>query len=212
MQLVRAARGFTLLELLIAAVVFVIVSLAVGTFYIATIRALEDTTAQAFVQRQGSRVQDYVSDHLFAAVEVQGSGCQPAGMTPSASLVFQKLLTTRLHPCRFCCLYQVRDTELGDEFPQLYLCSLGTGTPVTLGASTDCTGNRQNLLQGAGDVVALRACDASTAGCAGFPGPTFSLATSVIQPVAPGVVVTFALTDGKMPRPQVFAVTVRARN
>ena len=204
---VRRARGFTLMELLLASLIFVVMIVAVGSVYISTVRGLEQASTQSFVQRAGTRVQEALADHLSSATAFNGGTCGPVGAT--ASYIFQKSVVTRLHPCTFCCLYQFQDSANSDAFPQLYLCS------ITSLSSTAClTNTSNNLLGGSPEGRNLR-----------ISALTFTpvlLVGSANIAVAPALRVTFELRDGVFSAPSVtcvdqppcwqFQLTATARN
>jgi prepilin-type N-terminal cleavage/methylation domain-containing protein len=184
----RRARGFTLLELVIASVIFAIVGVAFGTFYLATVKGFERGSAQGFVQRVGSQVESELGRHLTRAVafhatwvtgQTTGSPCGNSGA--SASLLFERpdlsgAVTTVLHPCRYCCVYQVRETGIfaghttADAFPQLYICTV-TGTT----GSQPCTSGTQRQLTAG----APRSLDTGVTGIVAVESTTFVRVTSI---------------------------------
>jgi prepilin-type N-terminal cleavage/methylation domain-containing protein len=185
------ARGFTLLELLLASVIFVVVAISVGTFYLATVKAFARGSAQGYVQRVGSQVESEMVRHLTRAVAFHstwvagdtGSACGNAGA--SASLLFERpdlfgAVTTVLHPCRFCCIYQVRETAtftghlVADAFPQLYICTVAGAA-----GSQPCTANRRQLTAGA-----PRDLDTGVAGIVAVQSTVFTRVTSICN-IAP---------------------------
>jgi prepilin-type N-terminal cleavage/methylation domain-containing protein len=193
------AGGFTLLELLIASVIFVVVGIAVGTFYLATVRGFERGSAQAYVQRVGSQVESELVRHLTRAVAfhstwITGDSGSPCGnAAASASLLFERpslsgMVTTVLHPCRFCCVYQVRETAtfaghpVADTFPQFYVCEVastgGNCIPLTAPGVAGQE-SRQQLTAGA-----PRSLDTGVAGIVAVDGTTFTRVTSICN-IAP---------------------------
>jgi prepilin-type N-terminal cleavage/methylation domain-containing protein len=180
-------RGFTLLELLIASVIFVLISLAVGAVYISAVRGIEQASTQGFVQRQGTRIQEVLADHLSSAVALYGGSCGPVGT--SASFIFQKTVTSRLHPCTFCCLYEFQDTALGDVSPQLYLCSI-----TSLTTTTCASGTAANLLAGTPEGRNLRVSGTAFT-------QVFQIGSSASIVVSPAVNIRFELRDTTFSNP-----------
>ena len=204
-----SARGFTLLELLVASVLFLVVALAVGTFYIATVKGFERGSAQAYVQRVGSQVESELVRHLSGAVAFHsgrifggssvGPSCGPSG---AESFIFERPLlsgaiTTVLHPCRYCCVYQaIEGTFPGhpvvDVFPQLYLCTIPditSSSPIACSPNTEIrqltagpprdrdTGGRQVAIQNATFTRVVSLCNLSPFSACG-PGNTAANCTT----------------------------------
>ena len=180
-------RGFTLLELLIASIIFVLISLAVGAVYVSAVRGIEQASTQSFLQRQGTRVQEVLADHLSSAIALYGGSCGAVGAP--ASYIFQKTVTSRLHPCTFCCIYELQDTALGDVSPQIYLCSIASLV------STTCTaGTQVNLLAGTPEGRNLRVSGTTFT-------PVFQVGSSASIVVSPAVNIRFELRDGVYSNP-----------
>jgi prepilin-type N-terminal cleavage/methylation domain-containing protein len=60
-------RGFTVLEVIVAALVLAIVMAAAGTFYLSTVRTADDDTAQVSLQRQASFVVNELTRQIAPA-------------------------------------------------------------------------------------------------------------------------------------------------
>ena len=78
-------RGFTLVEVVVAAAALSIVLLGVGTFYLSSIRIEEENTAQTFLQRQATIVMDEMRKQVERActdLAVPGSPCPTAPPAP----------------------------------------------------------------------------------------------------------------------------------
>lgn len=202
----RETAGFTLAELLVAAAIFVIVALALGTLYVSTMRAFDFSSAQAFVQRQGSLIQEEMMRQMGAAMAVQVMACGPSGASPS--LLYQTTPETAERDAttpksRFRCLYRRQEATLGDAAPKLYTCKLDDDPPTysnpVPAAGTDCmsvSGNRDatkvNLLRQDLDETAVRLSANLTVN-----NVTFTQITAIngITVTVPSVDIRFDLTD-----------------
>ncbi len=128
-------RGVTLLELLIWASVVFFALLGIGSFYVAMVRSLNQGSDQAFLQRQGTLLQEELAQQILSAVGVPPGTCGPAGATSS--------LRVDRGGGDFRCFYQ--------ETNRLFECQFTS-------SSTACVaGTQRNLLLGA--LTALRAYD-----------------------------------------------------
>lgn len=133
--LARDPRGLTLVEVLVATAIFAIVAVAVGSFYVSTQRAFDYGSAQAFAQRQGTMLQEELQRRLQRAVDFAVTGCGSA--TATASVRYALPDSTQW------CLHQ--DQKLGDNFPQLYVCSLNSGIPLLSGGFACDAGSARSL-------------------------------------------------------------------
>jgi len=66
-------RGTTLVELLIATVVGSVVLLGIGSFYVATMRASHQDSAQTFLQRQGAMIIEEMARQIRPATALSGN-------------------------------------------------------------------------------------------------------------------------------------------
>ena len=138
-----------------AAAIFFIVALALGTLYVSTMRAFDLSSAQAFVQRQGTLIQEEMMRQMGPATSVQVMACGPS--TASPSLVYQTTPETAERDAttpksRFRCLYRLQDATLGDAAPKLYTCKLADDPPTyssaVPAAGTNCvSATKVNLLR-----------------------------------------------------------------
>lgn len=167
LQALDDQRGVTLVELLLSLVIFLIVVTAMGSLYVSTQKAFDYGSAQAFVQQQGTLVQEEVARRLLPAVEMTPTTCGPGGASPtmqfrltSDEATRQYNINTSLPWSRFRCLYQLQDSSMGDTFPKLYVCRLGDDQSVTNPTgptSTACSsGTKDNLLVQATHVTGTR--------------------------------------------------------
>jgi hypothetical protein len=150
--------GFTLVELLLGVAIFMIVAAGLTSLYFFSLQSMDDGSAQAWVQREGTLIQEDLARRILPAVAVQVAACGPSGASPS--LLYQIIgeEATREKDAqpslpasawsRFRCLYQLQDT--GDPGPQLYICWLpdDASNPIPTGPTgTACTADtRLNLL------------------------------------------------------------------
>jgi Tfp pilus assembly protein PilW len=125
----------TLVELLVATAIFTIVAVAVGSLYVSTQHAFDYGSAQAYAQRQGTMIQEDLQRRLQRAVDFTVTGCGSA--TATAAVQY------RLPDGGVWCLHQ--DQKVGDTFPQLYVCSLNSGTPLFSGGFACDVGSAQSL-------------------------------------------------------------------
>jgi prepilin-type N-terminal cleavage/methylation domain-containing protein len=142
----RDRRGVTLVELLVATAIFSIVAVAIGSLYLSTQRAFDYGSAQAYAQRQGTMIQEELQRRLQRAVDFAITGCGSGTATASAQY--------RLPDGGLWCLHQ--DQKAGDTFPQLYVCSLNSGTPLfsggvacDVGSALSLTGQAQAMNESA---------------------------------------------------------------
>lgn len=134
-RLYRDHRGVTLVELLVASSIFAIVAVAIGSLYVSTQRAFDYGSAQAYAQRQGTMIQEDVQRRLQRAIDFSVTGCGSA--TATATLRYN------LPDGTLWCLHQ--DQKVGDTYPQLYVCSLNSGTPLFSGGIACDAGSAQSL-------------------------------------------------------------------
>jgi len=182
--------GYTLIELLAAAAIAIFVLFGLGTLYLATTRNVALGSAQAFVQRQGTLVEEELSRLLLSATGVSVGTTTPAcgpGGSAAAALLF-----TRTDDSRWC-VYEFAD--VGDSFPQLYVCQLQAAP------ATACAGQARNLLAGAVRAVAEAELRVANTTFTPLPGAL----TSAVN-------IRFDLTDGTLYSPLRFGLSVYVRN
>jgi type II secretory pathway pseudopilin PulG len=125
----------TLVEVLVASAIFAVVAVAIGSFYVSTQRAFDYGSAQAFAQRQGTLLQEELQRRLQRAVDFSVTACGSG--TATASVRYALPDGTQW------CLHQ--DQKLGDNFPQLYVCSLNSGIPLLTGGVGCDSGSARSL-------------------------------------------------------------------
>jgi len=92
-------RGFTLVEVLVAAAAIVIVLLGVGTFYLSSVRFEEENGAQIALQRQATIVMDELRKQVErACTDPAALGCTPlvtgcGGVTDSLQVTISAATT-----------------------------------------------------------------------------------------------------------------------
>ena len=121
-------RGTTLIELLIFTVVAAIILLAVGSFYVSMGVSYNQGNAQAFVQRQGTMVQEELSRQILPAISVRPWGCGPGAV----GLAVQRTAD-------FLCFYI--------EGQQIFECTIAPDSLINP-TSTACAGPARDLLYG----------------------------------------------------------------
>ena len=118
------ARGVSIVELLIAAFISVIVLSAVGSLYVTSRRAFDFGVSQAYVQRQGTLIQEQIARWAKNSTGVQVVQCG-GNTTPGRSLAIEEASGTRR------CIYQ--NPEGADTDADLFMCSIGDWTAGCMG-------------------------------------------------------------------------------
>lgn len=80
------ARGASIVEILLAATIFVMVSGAFGSMYLTGKKAFDYGTSAAYVQRQGTLIQEQIARWAKTSMAMQASLCGGTG-TPGRSFV-----------------------------------------------------------------------------------------------------------------------------
>jgi len=133
-------RGATLIEILVASLVFALVAIAMGSLYASTQRSMDVGSAQAFVQQQGTLIQEELSRQVVPArqllVGTASRVCGPSGVAAGQSLQFQRAIDDTVW-----CIFQ---NEYSGEPSFLHICSL-----ASFGTVADCqSGTTRPLLAG----------------------------------------------------------------
>jgi len=135
--------GFTFVELMVASVIFVFVVFAIGALYLSAKRSLDFGSAEVYVQRQGTLIQEELARHILRAASAQVAQCGPSGVTVPAgqSLLYQRLVAsaaTGALESDFWCIYQ---PPPGGSPLSLWRCRVsGLAPPQT------CSGTPENLV------------------------------------------------------------------
>lgn len=79
-------RGATLIELLIVVLIASVVLLGIGSFYVSMLVSYNTGNAQAFVQRQGTLIQEEMARQILPADAVPGGNCSPGSDKGTNSL------------------------------------------------------------------------------------------------------------------------------
>jgi Tfp pilus assembly protein PilV len=137
---VRGQRGVTLLELLVALLTFTLVAIAMGSLYASTQRSMDVGSAQAFVQQQGTVIQEELSRQIIPArqllVGTSARVCGPTGVAAAQSLQFQRAVDDTVW-----CVFQ---NQYSGEPSFLHICSL-----ASFGTVADCqSGTRRPIVMG----------------------------------------------------------------
>src|SRR6266545_1656925 len=101
----RDSRGFTLAELLVSVAIFVIIGLGLASLYLSSTRAMDEGSTMAYVQRQGTQIQEELARYIQRAtvLEVDPPGatqslCGPSGaappLSPGKSIIYQRTVGT----------------------------------------------------------------------------------------------------------------------
>jgi len=189
-----------LVEILITAFISVTVLSAAGSLYVTSRRAFDFGVSQAYVQRQGTLIQEQIARWAKNSTGVQVSQCG-GNTTGGRSLAIAEANGT------MCCIFQ--NPEGADTDADLFVCNVGTWT-------AGCTGGvASNMLKLTPSEVAARLGARLRVRNTTFtrvtcidPGPCGSgaVALSVTSSL---VNVRFELTDNTIPNPQSTYVGMR---
>ena len=195
-SLVRDSRGFGMAELLIAMTIFVVVMAALTSVYISTKQAFDLSSSQAYVQRQGTLIQERITRLAQNAVAAQVVDCGPNIPTGGTALMLLDANGT------VRCIYQ--STTSADTNGDMILCELSTfasGTDCTRGTSENMlTLMRSEVATRLGAALRVRNLTFTPVNCVN-PGGSCSpnaVGRSVLSPLFD---VRFDLTDGTIPNP-----------
>jgi Tfp pilus assembly protein PilV len=132
--LLRNQKGFSILEALLVAFLFLVVALSIAGMINASNTGFDVAATQAFVQRVGTAVSEEMQRDLTTAAALQVTSCGPQNMAGKAVMYMTRRGDTR-------CIYEWTDAT--PPGPQLFRCTLASWT---VGAS--CTTTPENLLLG----------------------------------------------------------------
>ena len=144
----RQASGIALIEVLVAAIIFVFVTLAFGSLYLSLSgkRGFDLTNAETFLQSQGTSIEEALMRHILRASALQVAACGSATITAGQSIIYQRQVqnpSTGVLQSESWCIYQ--DQRTGDPYPLLWRCQVPGLTPPQT-----CTANPgSSLLAGA---------------------------------------------------------------
>ena len=194
------ARGFSIVEMLIASFISVIVLSAAGSLYLSSKKAFDYGSSQAYVQRQGTLIQEQIARWAKNSVTVQRVLCG-GNATAGRSLAIQDANGT------IRCIYQ--GPEAVDTDADLFVCQVASWNAACTGGTNY---NMLNLMPsevsvGLGAPLRVRNTTFTAVTCID-PGPcgTGAVALSVTSSL---VGVSFDLTDNAIPNPQGTYVGMR---
>jgi len=195
------ARGVSLVEILITAFVSVIVLSAVGSLYVTSRRAFDFGVSQAYVQRQGTLIQEQIARWAKSSTGVQVTLC--GGNTTAGRSLAMADANGNNGNGMMRCIYQ--NPEGTDTDADLFMCQIGDWT-------AGCTGGvRENMLSKTPSEVAtrlgaplrVRNTTFSRVTCIDHTPPGPCVADAVALAVTASLVnVRFELTDNTIPNPQ----------
>ena len=141
----RDTGGVSLVELLVAAAVFMFVVFGVGSLYLSARRGFDFGSAEAFVQRQGTLLQERVTRDLQSATSLQVVRCGGAPADSGRSILYTLAFPGRpTNPVETWCIYWQGPAPSG----ALWRC---TADPSTI--PPPCTSGVENLLPPVPDSV-----------------------------------------------------------
>jgi prepilin-type N-terminal cleavage/methylation domain-containing protein len=188
------ALGFSLMEVLIASFISAIFLSAAGSLYLTSRRAFDYGTSQAYVQRQGTMIQEQIARWAKSSVTVQRVLCG-GNTTAGRSLAIQDANGT------IRCVYQSPETD--DTDADLFVCQVASWNAACTG------GTNYNMLNvmpsevsvGLGAPLRVRNTTFMSVTCID-PGPCTSGGTIALSVTSNLVAVRFDLTDNTIPNPQ----------
>ena len=166
-------RGFTLMEVLLAALIGAVVLLGIGSFYISMVNAYKQGNDQALVQRQATMIQDELARQILPAYGVTSGPCGGGTTSTNSQLV-------NLPDGKFLCFYQQ-----ADQMSECDVANPSTTTICVPGTVRNLLGGSPTPLRASGLVFQREAGGSSVA-------ITFQLqdAKSILNPVSFGMRVT----------------------
>ena len=193
-------RGISLVELLITAFISVSVLSAIGSLYVTSRRAFDYGVSQAYVQRQGTLIQEQIARWAKQSVGMQVANCG-GNTTDGRSLAIQDATG----PTR--CIFQ--SPEAADTDADLLVCNVGSWTsPCSGGASYNVLNvTPSEVAVRLGAALRIRNTTFARVGCID-PGPCGS-GTVALSVTSSLVDVRFDLTDNTIPNPQATYVGMR---
>ena len=151
------ARGVTLVELAVVVAVVAIIGLGLTGLYLASTYAMNDGSSMAYLQRQGTLIQEELARHIQRAtilgVDDYGtptggpSQCHPAGvgsLPAGKSIIYQRAVAsaTPSNPDtdEFWCIYEYK--RASDPYAQFWRCQVAAISPT----NQVCTSTPENLI------------------------------------------------------------------
>ena len=201
-------RGSSLLEVLVAAAIGVVVAIAVGNFFLTTLRLGKDMDAQAALQRQGTAIAEEIGRRarpVVGSLMVEDPANPPVFPETPACLPLATNDMVLIIPDpsgSVTCLY--RDTGTP---PQIVRCTRPTPGAACAPVANLLSGSLVPLSATAWSASLVTPCGAADGTCEGDP-PVCSVANQSCAAV-PGASVVFTLSDG-INNPETFGVTIVA--
>lgn len=139
-------RGATLIELLIVVVIASVVLLGIGSFYVSMLVSYNTGNAQAFVQRQGTLIQEEMARQILPADAVPGGDCGPVPDPGTNSL------RVATNDDKFFCFYQNANKIKVCEFTALTdtACKADTERDLLLGSPVPLKANKLSFTPSGG--------------------------------------------------------------
>lgn len=201
----------SLIEILLAAMIFVMVAGAFGSLYLTGKQAFDLGTSQAYVSRQGTLLQEQIAIWAKNSTALQDVLCGGNG-TANRSLAIEDANGT------IRCIYQSPETP--DFDADLFVCQVASWNAGCTGGTTYNMLNvmRSEVSVRLGAPLRVRNATFTRVTCVPPGGSCGSntLARSVTSPL---VDVTFDLTDNTIPNPQPasyvgmrFGFSIHSRN
>lgn len=196
--LLRDTRGFTLLEAVVASVIFMTIVFGMTTLYTTSQQAYNYGTSQAYLQRVGTLLQERIQRELVASIALQTVACGPNStanlsvmyVTPGAGgsgaagsqrvfCIWEQTISTPPGPQLFRC--QLSNFAVGDP------CQGGTTENLLTLTQSQISTQIDAPLRVANSQFMRVTCLPASSGTCGDPGR---------QVVSPLVDVRFDLSDG----------------
>jgi len=129
---VQNQKGFSLLEALLVAFLFLVVALSIAGMINASNTGFDVAATQAFVQRTGTAVSEQMQREFTTATALQITSCGPQGMAGKAIMYMDQYGKTH-------CIYEWTDST--PPGPQLFRCDLASWN-----TGGSCATSPKNLL------------------------------------------------------------------
>jgi len=140
-------NGITLVEVLIALVVVAIIGIGAGSLYVSAQNALDLSSAESFVQRQGTLIEEEMIRQVSRANSLQVAVCRPSGVVLASgpkSIIYNRRVqnaSTSLMEDQTWCIFEHPGPPI-----QLQRCRIPALTPPQ-----SCSNPAENLLYGIPD-------------------------------------------------------------
>ena len=141
-------RGFTILELLVAAFIAAVVVIGAGSLYLLSARVERENAAEMFLQRQAKFVMDEMMKQIGGACACGGTTtpcnapCAAMSATATCSGVPNSLQVTQPNGAVYCFHRDASGTGLMEDRPGGQNPNLLSGSPVTLSTTAGaCAAN-----------------------------------------------------------------------